>query len=435
MDGCILKDLYENLDSMDKFIILVENNYNPDKKLLYKLLEYLDKKFLISNEEFIVSCDLIKKLLTNKDYDENLTYFNLALKIKNYNIVELLIKHNVKFYIGELMVLINDKNILKLILNNNYCNVINNIHNSTDRSSTDFISLMIKDNEIYKLMLDKGYRDIIKNNYCKHENIQRIKNLSDDLKIIILQEFKDELPEDLISYIITNGRYERLYSEQKWRWNWNIKFAEFIIFNLKPKLTKCNICANVFNIDYTIDLFDYYNFIFNDEEKIKILKLLLNNGLLKNGYCIDNYILSIFREITYFYDKDQEINLYLNKILDLDNNFDLDSNKLQEYQIIAKDKDVEYIYNNIINILNERGNKNYELLKIPKIVFKVKNGYKNYTDNKDIIEFNSFRLFELYFYKKFGSLIRYRRTFIEDGVAIIGVQESEVVGTYNIDIV
>src|SRR5579875_3785241 len=110
MDGCILKDLYENLDSMDKFIILVENNYNPDEKLLYKLLEYLDKKFLISNEEFIVSCDLIKKLLTNEDYDENLTYFNLVLKIKNYNIVELLIKHNVKFYIGELMVLINDKN-------------------------------------------------------------------------------------------------------------------------------------------------------------------------------------------------------------------------------------------------------------------------------------------------------------------------------------
>src|SRR5579883_2523294 len=120
METKILKDLYEKLDNIDNFIILVENNYDPDKKLLYKLLSFLAYKSLIKKEEIIIAYDIVNKLLLSNTYDKNLRYLSLAMQIKNYDIVELLVKHNVKLFFDEI------KNIttLDLFFNNNYNNIL-----------------------------------------------------------------------------------------------------------------------------------------------------------------------------------------------------------------------------------------------------------------------------------------------------------------------
>src|SRR5579885_940855 len=69
MDVRILKDLYQNLDTIDNFIILVENNYDPDKKLLYQILQYVINSRIIKREEINLICDMINKLILQKNYE------------------------------------------------------------------------------------------------------------------------------------------------------------------------------------------------------------------------------------------------------------------------------------------------------------------------------------------------------------------------------
>ena len=93
----MFKDLYqkENL-TFDEILVMLNNNYDPDKKLLLKLMEYFaNKKHKLY--EYVTFCNLLPKIIDN--YDDikiNESYLNYACQYKNIEIIELLLFKNAK---------------------------------------------------------------------------------------------------------------------------------------------------------------------------------------------------------------------------------------------------------------------------------------------------------------------------------------------------
>src|SRR5579875_3445931 len=107
-----LQSIYEKTKNLEDFILLSSFNYDPDKNLLYKILEFLNNKTLIKRSEIDLIYNIIKKILIKDNYDKSLKYFESAVKIKNYDIIELLITNKVKIYEDEICSLKLDKNLL-----------------------------------------------------------------------------------------------------------------------------------------------------------------------------------------------------------------------------------------------------------------------------------------------------------------------------------
>src|SRR5579875_519559 len=106
MDKNILKQLYENIDNIENFVILVDNNYDPDKKLLYCLLNIINNDLIKCYLLYII-CDIINKLLKQKNYKDDFPYFGTAVNIKIFEIVKLLITYKIKINDDELKYLNN----------------------------------------------------------------------------------------------------------------------------------------------------------------------------------------------------------------------------------------------------------------------------------------------------------------------------------------
>ncbi|MEM3858768.1 MAG: hypothetical protein QW478_05105 [Candidatus Micrarchaeaceae archaeon] len=122
MDINILKDLYQNLDTIDNFIILVENNYDPDKKLLYQILKFLNDN-IVTRVQINIFYDLITTLLLQKNYSDKTKYFEIAVKTRLLDIIELLIKNKININEEEFKILENIKDaeiIINLLENNGY---------------------------------------------------------------------------------------------------------------------------------------------------------------------------------------------------------------------------------------------------------------------------------------------------------------------------
>lgn len=122
MDGSILKDLYQNLDTIDNFIILVENNYDPDKKLLYQILKFLNDN-IVTRVQINIFYDLITTLLLQKNYSDKTKYFEIAVKTRLLDIIDLLIKNKININEEEFKILENIKDaeiIINLLENNGY---------------------------------------------------------------------------------------------------------------------------------------------------------------------------------------------------------------------------------------------------------------------------------------------------------------------------
>jgi|SRR5579875_940584 len=122
MDGSILKDLYQNLDTIDNFNILVENNYDPDKKLLYQILKFLNDN-IVTRVQINIFYDLITTLLLQKNYNDKTKYFEIAVKTRLLDIIDLLIKNKININEEKFKILENIKNaeiIINLLENNGY---------------------------------------------------------------------------------------------------------------------------------------------------------------------------------------------------------------------------------------------------------------------------------------------------------------------------
>ena len=93
----VFKDLYkkENL-TLDEILIMLNNNYDPDKKLLLQLIKYLGTN-CCKLYEYVTCCELILKLInTYEDIKTNADYLRYAFYIHNIEIVELLVINNAK---------------------------------------------------------------------------------------------------------------------------------------------------------------------------------------------------------------------------------------------------------------------------------------------------------------------------------------------------
>src|SRR5579875_220868 len=164
MDVQILKTLYENLESIDNFIILSDNNYDPDKKLLENLLYLFINNDLIQCKNVFIACDIIRKLIYQKNYKENVSYLHLAIKTNIYDIIETVIKSKININIYDL----DSLNLIKNPLN------------------------------IITLMIENGYDEKLKNYFIVNRNIVDAKH---NLLKVLLIKYKNNISEDLLSYI------------------------------------------------------------------------------------------------------------------------------------------------------------------------------------------------------------------------------------------
>ncbi|MEM3858480.1 MAG: hypothetical protein QW478_03630, partial [Candidatus Micrarchaeaceae archaeon] len=127
----------ENL-SFDEIIILLNYNYDPDKKLILQLLKLVHKKFYNLNQHFLIY-DVITKNIKNYDIQNNEKYLEFAFKNKLIDVIELLIINRAK---------VNNYSLAQAIK----CYLFDN---------TNYLQLMLD----YKLIdeKDKRYKELIEN--------------------------------------------------------------------------------------------------------------------------------------------------------------------------------------------------------------------------------------------------------------------------------
>ncbi|MEM3858848.1 MAG: hypothetical protein QW478_05520 [Candidatus Micrarchaeaceae archaeon] len=173
MDKNILKQLYENIDNIENFVILVDNNYDPDKKLLYCLLNLINND-LIECESLYLICDIINKLLKQKNYKDDFPYFGTAVNIKIFEIVKLLITYKIKINDDELKYLNNIKNPSKII----------------------------------DLMITNGYRDQIKRYFIEQGIIQNkyINDMNIELIKTLISKYREDITGEILNLIVSIKR-------------------------------------------------------------------------------------------------------------------------------------------------------------------------------------------------------------------------------------
>ncbi|MEM3858290.1 MAG: ankyrin repeat domain-containing protein [Candidatus Micrarchaeaceae archaeon] len=241
----IYKDLYqkENL-TFDEILILLNNNYDPDKKLLLKVMEYfVNEGHLLC--EYITFCDIVGKLLDKyEDIKTNDKYLIYACDIKNVEIIKMLINKNVRIPICLDKILKyfkhNDEILIKVIGQilsyEDKDKYIERIYNS---SYTD--EIMIKVIEQIMSYEDKDkYIEFIFEHLCKSsctdENIIKLYNWINNCKN----------PTQIIKYIILQISNEIIKAPK-------YVIEKFIICILKSNI---DLCVNMLNeIKKIIDIY------------------------------------------------------------------------------------------------------------------------------------------------------------------------------------
>src|SRR5579875_3252 len=231
MDACILKDLYENLDSLDKFVILVENNYDPDKKLLYELLDLIGKNRIIEYESLYLICDLVDKLLKQKNYKDDIKYFELAINTRIYEIIKLLISYKIKINNDELKCLNDVKNLAKIV----------------------------------SLMIENGYKEQIIEHFLNREI--RYRKYDNELIKVLLIKCKEYITPEILNIIISN--------------NYNINIVKFI----HSEFNFCNfVTIKQYSGSHNFWSDDYsnrnYKCKYPTDEYITSFDYIINNNML-----------------------------------------------------------------------------------------------------------------------------------------------------------
>ena len=569
MDVQILKQLYQKLDNLDNFNILTNNNYDPDKKLLYKLLEFLSINNLITRVEINLICDTINKLLS-KEYNKNEKYFDVGIKTNIYDVIVLLIKSHININDDELKILnvINSPSkIIELLIQHHYTEqlikyfisngkilemndkfvdiFIDKVKNKLTTQDSDLVEIYIaikkskfqltlsedltktfynvitkiKDVNVVDMIVKKykfstkininditepygywGYIgeidniDVIKylitNKLLDIKTFKHIKKFEkNEILKLMISSYKDEITTelltniiieskdpDVINYIITEFKYNNKIKissiksdpEEKIKILLNKDLIEIDIFydlNFSQEIQ--NLILSKFKDNYNvvkkflistlniniikelldsefITLSEFKNFIVEDRlmhlttvytVSVDKIKLLLNNKILTINEIFDCFIEDILQYISQW--KDNEIPTSVNLILDIQPNLTIKCGKIKRYQIKFKEKGIEYIYNDIINILNKRTNTKYELLKIPKITFKIYDQYAerstySYDKTKTIVEFNSMKKLEDYVRDRFSYIIGRKQVLISYGFVEIGATNPQKIGEYEI---
>ncbi|MEM3858489.1 MAG: ankyrin repeat domain-containing protein [Candidatus Micrarchaeaceae archaeon] len=111
----------ENL-TFDEIIVLIQNDYDPDKKLLLLLLkEIAEKPYNIY--QFFLFYNITEKYATKYDLSSTTKYLDYAFKINNYDIIKLFINNKAKVNENNLFIalkqyILYDINFLNLMFNN-----------------------------------------------------------------------------------------------------------------------------------------------------------------------------------------------------------------------------------------------------------------------------------------------------------------------------
>ncbi|MEM3857940.1 MAG: hypothetical protein QW478_00895 [Candidatus Micrarchaeaceae archaeon] len=433
---------------------------------------------MIERDEINLICDIINKLIIQKNYKDNIKYFELAIKTNIYDIVEILVKNKINIKDEEFNILNTVKNlskVLKLLINHNYGPQIIDyfivrgnitlmcdnfikvfLEQIKDKATTNILYKIITKTKDIKLVefiiteckfsskikikdLFNWYRlatklednkiRIIK--YLMTNNLLDITDFSyvrtfeiNNLLKLLLNSYKTEITDDIltkiiiysediniINYILTEFKYNKKMNIGLLTKSGNINEKLKLLINndildineeiknliigddiinlllnkyknnlyllsylfihmynmeviknviLDSKLTSMDIK----NIIVKGRLLHFTNSLFNDITISKInlekIKLLLDNNILNINDLIDCFIKDVLENEW----KDYEISTCLNLLLKINDNVNIKDEKLKEYQKNFKNKEIGYIYNDIINIINKRANKNYELLKL-----------------------------------------------------------------------
>lgn len=300
----------ENLNMLDEFNILNNNNYN----IILSEILYLD-------------------IINNKSYNLLLSHnTNLIIKIDNNIIFNNILLNNIF-------------NCSILSLNNN--NITKNIHINR---LYELIILSIIDNNLEDINIDdKMIKPLVINNVTEYPNnlIGKYEAITSESESVILNENEFYVNDNLIVYNI----YDNLHKEIR---NKNIYFTQIIEF-IDNKITNLNI-KNM--ISYYVNILILRNNFTNNEIKINMPFL----SLLDVNYDYDNLKITLI--------KDDEIvnNLIKYKIFNVDDFVKLfmafiENNEIKNFiQTKIKYKSIadkyEYLYKKkTIEIINHKNNK------------------------------------------------------------------------------
>lgn|SRR5579875_268873 len=370
-----MNELYSKIsecDDLEKFKPLVEANYDPNKKLLDKILCKLTHQSLIKIRDLKFAYDLIEKLIKDNNINKNINYNKYIVNIKNYEIAELLVKNKI-IYI--------DENITTLLCGSDKIEILN-------------------------LLCKYNYNDVICNYYINEKYI--LSEHDDNIKLFI-DNFTNEIPKNLLS---------------------NIIFKRFDLDLTKYIVSKCQIDGYLDFYDLQLEYDTWEAKVICSDEKINVVNYLLNVKLLNINDALDYYINKYFN--CHCKLSDEKIMAYINFIIDLDHqNIDIEKN-LNLYKQKARESGNEYLYNNIIKVINKKANKSYETIMLPRILCTFNDEYIKYTDFQKVMVFESMKKLKLYFYAKFDSIIKNKKVNISNGRMSIGYLGLKRIGTYEI---
>ena len=392
LDKELLEKLYlqaksDNVD-INNFVILINNNYDPDKILLKRLLEiYVNKPFYKINElnQLLL---VFNKLIDNNLY--NITdkiYMDLALKIKIFDIIEKLVEKGA-YVSGNIeidVVKSYDKKIVK-----------------EDLTFFDSLILESTDDYILQLLNRTGKEILTQKSLClafksgKKKSINKLLELGADLNVT----YNDKYPAE---YWTSNFDTEILKLLHKFDFNKDLKSGEtFLTFMIKSqKLDIKNLKG--FNVDFNKP---------NSKGELPMLLYLENHPLdfnisdfgvncnLKDVNGNNLYDLIIKRNLDFkpespqislqsfdiLIDNKEKLKLFLDSGL---TNQQINDKTFLEHAIETKSEDIA------IELLNAWGNKN---LTTQTLYLSIKRNYNNLTNkmlqylNLDNNILNAFKL-------------------------------------------
>ena len=159
----------ENL-SFDEIVVLMENNYDPDKKLMLLLLKDIANKPYNIYKSFLFY-DLITKNIDKYDLTKNSEYLDLAFKLNIYELIELFIKNKAKVseyslvetlkccFLYNINFDISTCDFPSCKLNDNYSSFFYWAENKTDLNAIFLGACLIANKPLIDLTISKGCND------------------------------------------------------------------------------------------------------------------------------------------------------------------------------------------------------------------------------------------------------------------------------------